>query len=241
MGFLIFRGVGTEGSVSTVGSGNVLTGVALSQMPDHRKAKKRYTEYYVKGRDGALHVDEGYANFEITAVLVLLDAAANKRQLVNAWADGTGKLILSDDLTKAYNATVEKEVKWKRVQGNTGFFDTADVIFNCQPCMVQATETPVVFTQTGTIINPGSAVAYPLLAIEGSGDTTVTIAGTEITIDDMTSNVPVYIDCETGYVYTETGATEMHGEIPVLPIGTSSIALGTGATKVTITPHWRWV
>jgi phage-related protein len=242
MGFLIFRGAGTEGSASIVGSGNVLTNVALSQMPDHRKAKKRYTEYYVKGRDGALHVDEGYANFEITAVLVLLDASAVTRQVVNAWADGTGKLILSDDLTRAYNATVEKEVKWKRVQGNAGFFDTADVIFNCQPCMVQATETPQVFTQSGTIVNLGTADAYPLLAIEGSGDTTVTIAGEEITIDDMTAGTPVYIDCETGYIWSEENATAIHGNIPYFPVGsTSSITLGTNATKVTVTPHWRWV
>lgn len=242
MGFLIFQGIGTEGSLSVVGSGNVLEGVAVSEMPSHKRARRRFAEYYVKGRDGALHVDEGYANIELQTTLVLLDGTSSKRQLVNAWADGTGKLITSDDLTKAYKATVEKEVKWKRVRGNAGFFDTAQITFNCDPCMYEAAETVQVFTESGGILNPGSADAFPLLAIEGDGTTTVTIAGNEIEIEAMTPGVPVYIDCETGYVYTATGAQEMRGVIPMFPVGqTSGIVLGTNATKVTVTPHWRWI
>ena len=242
MGYIIFRGKGTVGSDSIVGAANVLANVYVSKMPNHKKASMRYTEYYVKGRDGALHVDEGFASFPYPVTLVLLKATVATRQLVNAWADGTGKLITSDDTSKAFKATVKDEVVWTRVQANGGFYDSAQITFICEPCMVQASETPQVFTSSGTITNLGTADAYPLLAIEGEGDTTVTIAGEEITIGDMTANVPVYIDCENGYVYTATGATEMHGNIPYFPVGsTSSITLGTNATKVTVTPHWRWV
>jgi len=232
MGYLIFRGVSTDS----------LGDVYVSKMPSHKKASMRFTEYYVKGRDGALHVDEGLANFDITVSLVLLKASAAKRQLVNAWADGTGKLVSSDDLTKAYKASVKEEIAWTRVAANGGFYDTATIIFTCDPCMYEAVDSVTEFTQSGALLNPGSADAYPLIAVEGSGDTTVTIAGKEITIDDMTANVPVYIDCENGYVYTATSATTMRGEFPVLPMNASSaVTFGTGATKVTITPHWRWV
>ena len=51
MAYLIFRGVGTEGSASIVGANNVLTNVYVSKMPSHKKASMRHTEYYVKGRD----------------------------------------------------------------------------------------------------------------------------------------------------------------------------------------------
>lgn len=243
MSFVIFRGVGTEGSLATVGSGNVLTNVYVSRMPSHRKAAMRFTEYYVKGRDGALHVDEGLSNFDLSITLVLIKATSATRRLVNAWADGTGKLITSDDLTKCYHASVKEEVEWTRVSANGGFYDSAVVTFNCEPCMYESSETTQVFTQSGNIVNAGSADSYPLLKIEGSGDTTVTIAGEQITIDDMTANVPVFIDCETGYVYTASGATSMHGNIPYFPVGTNAIAitLGTNASKVTVTPRWRWV
>lgn len=242
MGYVIFRGVGTEGAQSVVGSGNVLTDVYVSKMPDHKKASMRFTEYYVKGRDGALHVDEGFADFDLEVHLVLIKAAVSKRQLVNAWADGTGKLVTSDDITKAYRATVKEEIEWTRVMANGGYYDSAKIVFKCEPCMYEASETVQQFTQSGSILNPGSADAYPLIAIEGSGTSTVTIAGNTIEIESMTAGVPVYLDCETGYVYSNTGATEMRGELPVLPVGqSSSIVFGTGVTKVTITPHWRWV
>ena len=243
MGYVIFRGAGTEGSASVVGSANVLDGVYVSKMPSHKKASMRFTEYYVKGRDGALHVDEGFANFDLKVSLVLMKGNANKRQLVNAWADGTGKLITSDDLTKAYKATVKEEVIWTRVSANGGFYDTAEITFNCDPCMYEAQYTSNVFTSNGNIVFYGTADAYPLIKVEGSGDTTFSVAGKSITINSMTSGVPVYIDCENGYVYTESGATTMTGDFPVLKVGAVSypVTLGTGASKITITPHWRWV
>lgn len=231
MGYVIFRGVSTQS----------LTGVYVSKMPSHKKAAMRNTEYYVKGRDGALHVDEGYENFDVILSLVLINAPASTRQVVNAWADGTGKLITSDDLTKAYKASVKDEVEWTRVQANDGFYDTATITFSCQPCMYEATDSVIEMTTSQAIINPGSADAYPLIKVEGSGDVTFSVAGDEISIDDMVSGTPVFIDCENGYVYTPEGATTMTGEIPVLPMGSSNIVIGNNITKLTITPHWRWV
>ena len=251
MGFLIFRGIGTEGSLDTVGSGNVLTNVYVSKMPSHKKASMRFTEYYVKGRDGALHIDEGYSSFELPVTLVLINASNTARQLVNAWADGTGKLITSDDLTKAYKASVKQEVVWTRVKANDGYYDSANITFTCDPCMYEATETIVELTQTGNIVNPGSADAYPLIAVEGSGNVSIKIEcyvnGTKvseypITINDMTAGTPVYIDCENGYVYTASGAATITGEIPMLPVGSvNTVTFVSNATKVTFTPHWRWV
>lgn len=231
MSYLIFRGVSTE----------TLDDVYISKMPSHKKASKRFAEYYVKGRDGALHVDEGYANFELQATLVLVRADAYTRQIVNAWADGTGKLITSDDLTHAYMATVEKEVSWKRVAANGGYYDTATVTFNCQPFMVEAVDSVVEMTETGSVVNPGSAVSYPLIQVNGEGNVSFNFAGYPIEIDGMTAGVPVFIDCANGYIYTASGAATIRGEIPMLQLGSNAITFGQGVTQITITPHWRWV
>ena len=232
MSYLIFRGVSTQS----------LTGVEISVMPSHKKASMRHTEYYVKGRDGALHVDEGFANFDLLVTLVLIDASASTRQLVNAWADGTGKLITSDDLTKAYKASVKKEIQWSRVRGNTGYYDTARITFNCEPFMYEATDSVTTITQSGdqTMINPGTDITYPTIVVEGSGDVTFTIAGQSVTIGNMAANTPVTLDCENGYVYTPSGALTMTGDFPTMPVGTFTVNKGN-ATKLTITPHWRWV
>lgn len=231
MSYVEFRGVSTE----------ALAGVAISQMPNHRRASMRYTEYYVKGRDGALHTNEGYSNFELPVTLILLDASPETRQIVNAWATGTGKLITSDDPTKAYKASVFKEVRWSRQKGNYGFFDTAQVTFNCDPCMYEAQETTAVFTADGSLLNPGTEEAFPLIVVEGAGNVTFTVGGSTVTISGMTSGVPVTLDCENGYVFSSAGAMTMTGDFPVIPKGVSTVDLGTNCTKLTITPHWRWI
>ena len=230
MGYLIFKGVSTAS----------IPGVQVSKMPSHKRARMRYQEYYVRGRDGALHIDEGYANMELETTLVLIDALAETRQLVNAWAIGSGKLVTSDDLTKAYKASVKGEVKWTRTPGNTGYFDTARIIFDCDPYMYETTDTEKVFTATGTIDNPGTATAIPLIKVEGAGNVSFEVGDEEITVKGMTSGVPVYLDCGAGYVYAAAGAMEMIGEFPELPLGESDVVLGTNCTKITITPHWRW-
>ena len=109
MGYVSFRGVSTQS----------LANVYVQMMPSHKKAAKRMTEYYVKGRDGALHIDEGFDNMQITIRLVMVNAPAETRQLINAWADGTGKLISSDDLSRCWRATVIDEIVYDRVEAAT--------------------------------------------------------------------------------------------------------------------------
>lgn len=284
MGYLIFRGHSTS----------EMTNVYVSQMPNHKKAAMRFSEYYVKGRDGALHVDEGFENFDMQTVLVLVNAGAEQRYVVNAWADGTGKLISSDDVTRAYKASVKSDVVWQRVKAQTavetfsttksyvvgdivlkdgiiykftanhtgtwsssyvttipvpnGFFDTATITFNCQPYMYESVDSEQTLNQTTKLVNPGTANALPMIKVYGSGDADFTFNGSHIYIDGMTSGVPVNIDCETGYVYTPTGATSIRGEIPELSIepatGAESVnvvTFGSNVTSIVVTPHWRWV
>ena len=231
MRYLIFKGVSTKD----------LPRVTVSKMPSHKRAAMRYQEFYVVNRDGALHTDEGLSNIELTATLLLLDAPAEARQAVNAWAMGQGQLITSDDPSKAYKAAVRREIKWQRQKGNRGYFDTATVYFDCDPYMYEAHETEVTFTADGNLNNPGTAEAIPTIKVEGSGNASFTIGGQAITIRNMSSGVPVFLDCENGYVYASAGAMEMVGEFPILPTGQSAVTLGSGVTKITITPHWRWV
>lgn len=252
MNYLVFRGVGTSTPAGTIPAAicsSQLTDTYVSRMPSHKKAGMRFSEYYVKGRDGALHVDEGFSNFDLTVTLVLKDATVDKRYAVNAWADGTGKLICSDDVytvggslvAKAYKASVKQEVRWQRQQGNSGYYDTATITFSCQPFLFEAVDSQITLTETASILNPGSATSYPLIQVNGSGDATFSVNGNAIQIDGMTENVPVYIDCDTGYVYTASGATSIRGDIPHFEMGTNTITIGSGVTSLVITPHWRWV
>ena len=286
MGYVVFRGVSTQS----------LEDVYVQVMPSHKKARKRMAEYYVKGRDGALHVDEGYENMDITVRLVLINDSAEARQIVNAWADGTGKLITSDNLSLCYKASVIEEIVWSRKKAATiapaaflstkpyyindfvtyngmvykfianhaagawnashvkaqpfainGIYDTAEITFNCAPHMYESIDSTVEITGNYEgWVNPGTDEAYPLIKVEGTDTEAIAFGfcGEYIIIRGIDPNDPVFIDCETGYIYTESGQPmTMEGNIPTIPLGTNAVYFNWEhpPTKLTVTPRWRWV
>ena len=284
MGYVSFRNVSTAS----------LAGVEVLEMPSHKKAAKRMAEYNVKGRDGTLHTDEGFDNFDITVRLILINAAATARQIVNAWADGYGKLITSDNPTLAYKAIVKDEIEWHRdvasafieafkstkqyYTGNfviysgsiykfnknhigtwvaadadiqpwlvKGVYDVADITFNCNPCMYEAVDSVIEITGNYyNWANPGTADAFPLIKVQGTDTEAIAFlfCGEYLIIRGIDPNDPVFIDCETGYVYTESGEPmTMEGKIPKIPIGTNYVEFNSEhpPTKLTVTPRWRWV
>ena len=230
MGYLNFRGVSTA-----------TLNVYVAKFPSHKKPGMRHTEYNIPGRDGSVHVDEGYESFEIIAYLILKGVSAANRQVIDAWADGTGKLITSDDPSKCYMASVKKAVEWTRDEVGGVFYDTAKITFHCQPFMYESTDRIINVTTDQTIANLGNIVSRPLIKVYGNGDVDFTINGKQITIDDMQSAHPVTIDSETGYVYTDAGATSMTGDIPVFQLGNNTVAIGDNVTKLEINPRWGWV
>jgi len=231
MGWIMFRGVSTEN----------LDDVLVRRMPSHKKASMRRTVYRVKGKDGELSTNEGYDPFDMDCELILFKANAVSRQVINAWADGMGRLITSDDETRAYIASVVDEIDWERDYVGGKYYDVAYITFRCQPVMREAVESTEIFTQTGAIANVGTVDSYPMIIVHGSGECVFSVGDQEITITDVDPQVPVYIDCEAGYVYTEDGATEMTGEFPRLVTGTNAVVLTSGVTQLDIRPRWGWI
>ena len=228
MNYISFRGVRTDS-----------LGLYVARMPSHRKAKQRVTEYNIPGRNGAVSIFDGYGPFDIQAVVYMKDADASMRQVINAWADGTGELYTSDDISRAWTASVVKEVSYSRRMIGDKFHDTATVTFHCQPIMYERGAQAISFVGSTILDNPGNVKAHPLIVVKGSGTCTLTIGTETITLEGVTDDVT--IDSEAGYVYSAKGAVSMKGEFPVLPLGDTVVSSGGGVTKVTITPRWGWV
>lgn len=213
--------------------------VAKGGMPSHKKAKQRYTEYEIPGRNGAVHILDGYSPYDLKAVLMMLDATASMRQAINAWADGTGELYTSDDVTRVWKASVLREVQYGRQEYNGFLYDTATITFRCQPIMRERTPQVITLTAAGTLTNLGNVEAYPKIIVKGEGECTVQIGDTAITLQGVTS--PVTIDCEAGYMYSTDGNVTMVGEFPVLDLGETDVSFGGGCTGLEITPNWGWI
>lgn len=231
MNWISFKGINTTS----------IPNIIVVRMPSHKKATMRYSEFHVDGRDGTLHREQGLNNIDLECMIMLWRTDANTRYVLDNWASGSGKLILSDDPEKCYRASVLEEVRYSRAKYGNLFYDTAKIIFNCQPYLYEAEEISQTFTASGTIENPGTATSFPLIQVNGSGTCVFSVAEQQITLTDVASGTPVYIDCETGYVYTDIGASTMQGEFPELAIGNNTVTLTSGVSSLVITPRWRWI
>ena len=207
----------------------------------------KYDSVTVPGRSGKLLMDlAAYDNIPREYdVQIIGDAElATFIALRNYLASCTGYLRLTDSFdathyymaayTEAFNLTADWRSK-KRARGT--------ITFDCKPQrFLLSGETAVVKTSSGTIINPTRFASKPLLRVTttrstgsvlGVGDTNITIKRQGVT----------YIDCETGRAYND--ATPYDSDIsldsidfPALVPGSNGISLGTGISRVEITPRW---
>ena len=115
-----------------------------------------------------------------------------------------------------------------------------DITFNCKPQrFLLSGEQATTLTADGTITNPTRFNSQPLLRVYGTGD--LGINGDTITISQ--ADVYTDIDCEMMDAYKGTEnrnqyITLTNYNFPVLVPGENGIALGTGITRVEITPRW---
>lgn len=114
------------------------------------------------------------------------------------------------------------------------------ITFDCDPRrFLKLGEQEKEYTASGTINNPTFYESKPLLRVYGTGQ--LGIGGETITINSTDGYTD--IDCEQQNAFY--GAVNCNGRItlssrdfPVLPAGKSSINLGSGITKVIVTPRW---
>lgn len=180
----------------------------------------RYTEAFIC-RDFAAN---------LAAFRAFLLSKTGYKRLTDSYHPDTFRLV-------AFTGPLEPQVTRRN---DAGRFDIE------LPCMPQrfllSGETAVTITATGSITNPTRFPVRPLLRVYGAG--TVGVGSVNITIS--AADVYTDIDCETGRSYK--GATPRDRyvtlssiDFPYLQPGTNGIALGTGITRVEITPRWYTV
>ena len=115
-----------------------------------------------------------------------------------------------------------------------------DLVFECKPQRyLNSGDTTTTLTASGTITNPTRFDAQPLLRVYGTG--TLGIGSGSITISQADTYTD--IDCEMMDAYkgsaNKNNFITLSGyNFPVLKPGSNGVTLGTGITKVEITPRW---
>lgn len=115
-----------------------------------------------------------------------------------------------------------------------------DVTFRCRPeRFLISGNISVSVPNNEKIFNPTAYSSKPLIHIEGSGNGTVTVAGTIMSFTNIVDYLN--LDCEKQDCYrlpSENRNNLMTGNYPVLKSGDNTVSFTGGITSVTITPKW---
>lgn len=233
---------------NSLDSGVYITGQAVFNAPE------RVVEMVtVPGRNGAIAIDQGrFENIEVTYPAgCFAESQQDFAEKIATLRNELASRYTYKRLTDTYNPDEFRLGLYRSgLEASAARYNTAgefDIVFDCKPQRwLVSGETAQTFTSSGSITNPTLFDAKPLLAVTGSG--TLTIGTQTMTIIARASSSSVlYIDCESQEAWEIVGAGKTSRndyvqnageEFPVLSAGANTVTLGSGITRVVITPRW---
>lgn len=203
---------------------------------------KRVETIQIPGRNGLLLLDKGtYTNYDaIYEVSVINNFKANARAIAEWLLSAKGYQRLEDTyypdqfrLATCISA-IDYTVTALAREG------TAKIEFSCQPQrFLKSGEEVTTLTSSGTITNPTSFTAKPLIRIYGKG--TLRVGSTTVTVNTSTNYVDIDCDrmqCYEGSINRNNNVTV--DTFPTLEPGENTITISGSITQVDITPRW-WI
>lgn len=217
-------------------------GILIDEGEDFKTAERDYTVCEIPGRNGDLTIDNGrYKNVDITYKCGI---GVGFKANMDAFREWLMANIDYKRLEDSRQPTVYRMARVKSAPDPSVFHGmhggTFEVTFDCKPQRFLKTgETMQSFTSSGTITNPSRYTALPLIRVYGTG--TLTVGGATVTISSANS----YTDLDCSLQDAFKGTTNCNGNIvlnsgsfPSLSPGSNGIVLGSGITRVEITPRW---
>lgn len=226
----------------TIGSVNASDyGVYCTDAGVYSSPSPVYDTYEINGRNGALHVDKGrYSNVTVKYQCVIpSNFQSNFKAFRGAILAQKGNQRIEDEFDEeVYRMGILSD----SIDGNVGVdrtIGTFDLTFSCMPQkFLKSGEQTKTYTANATISNPTVFESKPLIRVYGVGK--VEIGSETITVAKGATSY-IDIDCDIQDCYeglTNRNSLVTLTDFPTLKSGDNGIKLGTGITKVEITPRW---
>lgn len=200
------------------------------------KARRRYNQNEIDGRNGAVFEELGYSVIDRPIKIQILNPL--KMEQILAWLDGEGDFIYNNKITKArfYN-----EVEPIR----TASIFIADCDFIRNPFWNRAYENFVNCTE-GIIINEGTVYSEPIIRLEKIESEYI-----DFTINDIrivyNFNEDTYVEINSEEKTVEYDSMnrnrqiEMGYEFPILNPGNNKITINSGNAVIKFKRKDRWL
>lgn len=225
-------------------------GIIMTAPPDLVTAERDVERFSVSGRNGDLVVDKGrYKNVTISYKCAVVPSdGEDYREMAIHVAELLRPACEYQRLENTYDpwhfrmARVSSQVSIESIVEQAGKFT---VNFDCKPQrFLVSGESKVTYESAGTIVNPTSETAIPLITVYGTEAGEVSVAGVTVQIKEIQDQITLDCDIQDAYrQVADSGPENCNGKIyapefPVLQPGVNGISFTGGITKVEIIPRW---
>lgn len=201
---------------------------------------RNITAVEVPGRNGSLLIDNGnYLNIDHAFDCIIPSEfktnMANLRSALLSQA-AYARLEDSEHPDEFYLAVFKDAIEDVAVTQNIDM-GRFQIIFNRKPQrFLKSGETITDLQSNGSITNPTMFRAKPLLRVYGTGS--FSVGSSTMVISSASTYTDIDCDLMEAYKGTTSCNANISGNFPTLAPGTNGVTLGSGITRIMITPRW---
>ncbi len=223
-------------------------GVIVQDFPPLTLPEERAEFVVVPGRSGSLTVLEGDGVYnDITLSIDCYVRNLNQLDAIGAWLRGHGVLVLGNMSNRYYDARCVNQIELAKVLRGREH-RTFAAVFRCAPYRyVYPAPTAIALVDGGTITNPGTASAEPVITLTGSGDVTLTIGEKSVDVALPEASTTIVIDVPAGFAYSEDGTVNLTSLLTpsdwplTIPPGANAVSVTGTVTAASLLPNWRYI
>lgn len=217
-------------------------GIIVEHRPPHTVAKQVIESISIPGRSGALLFDTGaYNNTTVTYQCVYRgNVRANAVTLAN-WLYQSDYCELTDDYEPLYyrKAIYASPLAVNDILNVAG---RVNISFDCKPQRYLVTGKTAISPAKNSSITNDYRDALPVITVTGSGNGTLTIGNTTVTITGQSGALVLDSERQTAEIggNNANGIISLSNGFPVLANGSTTVTWTGGVSSISVVPNW-WV
>lgn len=222
------------------GTSSSTYGIFIEHRPVMSFPKRVIESISVPGRSGNLLFDTGaYENVTLTYQVAYKGSVRPTGVDIATWLYQNDYL----DLTDTYEPTYFRKAVYVSPLNVTDIINVAGratITFDCKPQRYLLSGQTVLSPTKGSSISNAYQPSLPVITISGSGNGTVTIGNTTVTITGQTAAIVLDSERQTA----ESGGNNANSLIslsngfPVLEHGSTTVTWTGGVSSISVVPNW---
>lgn len=223
------------------GTASTTYGIWIEKRPAVSFPKRVIESIKIPGRNGALLFDTGaYDNVTVTYELAYKSSQVRTNAIsIATWLYQTTYKELTDSYEPSYyrKAICVSPITVNDILNVAG---RVNATFSCMPQRFLISGKTALTPSSGDSITNNYQPSLPVITVSGSGDGTVTIGNTVVTITGMSDDIVLDSERQTAEANGSNANSliSLSNGFPVLENGANAVSWTGGVTGVSIVPNW---